>query len=90
MGNCGCGHSAGAGPFAEGRDLVDFVSQAHGGTLKTQSLPGGGLPAICQGCGSAFILATFVGSCPACGGIHAVSPPRCDDPANIQFAGAGY
>jgi len=43
MGNCGCGHSAGAGPFGEGRDLVEFVSQAHGGTLKNQSLPDGGL-----------------------------------------------
>jgi hypothetical protein len=22
--------------------------------------------------------------------VHAVSPPRCDNPANIQFAGADY
>ena len=56
MGNCGCGHSAGAGPFAEGRDLVEFVSHAHGGTLKNQSLPDGGLPTACQGCGTAFTL----------------------------------
>lgn len=89
MVNCGCGHPAGAGPFSEGRELVEFVSRAHGGTLKDQALPGGGLQAVCQGCGADFILATFVGSCPNCGGVHAVSPPRCGDPANIQFAGTG-
>ena len=90
MGNCGCGHAAGAGPYAEGRDLVEFVSRAHGGSLRERPVPGGGLPTTCQGCGSPFTLTTFVESCPACGGVHAVSPPRCDDPANIQFAGAGY
>lgn len=90
MSNCGCGHPAGRGPFAEGRELVDFVSNAHGGSLKGHSLPNGGLPTACQGCGAPFVLATFVASCPACGGVHAVSPPRCDDPANIQFAGVGY
>ncbi len=90
MGDCGCGHSAGAGPFAEGRELVDFVSCAHGGTLKNQALPGGGLPTLCRGCGAPFTLDTFVGSCPECGGVHAVSPPRCNDQANIQFAGDGY
>ena len=90
MGSCECGHAAGAGPFAEGRELVEFVSQAHGGSLRTRLLPGGGLRTACQGCGAFFTLATFVGSCPACGGVHAVSPPRCEDPANIQFAGVGY
>ena len=90
MGNCGCGHAAGAGPFAEGRELVDFVAQAHGGALRERPIPDGGLPTTCQGCGTAFTLATFVGSCPACGSVHAVSPPRCNDPANIQFAGTGY
>lgn len=90
MGNCGCGHDAGAGPFAEGRKLVEFVAQAHGGMLREQQIPNGGLPTTCQGCGMAFTLTTFVGSCPACGGVHAVSPPRCDDPANIQFAGPEY
>ncbi len=90
MGSCGCGHAAGAGPFAEGRALVEFVSQAHGGTLKNQSLPDGGLAATCQGCGAPFIQATFVTSCPECGGVHAVSPPRSGDPSNIQFAGVGY
>jgi len=90
MGKCGCGHDMGQGPFAEGRDLVEFVSQAHGGALRDRLLPDGGLLTACQGCGAPFTLATFVGVCPECGGVHAVSPPRCDDPANIQFAGAGY
>jgi hypothetical protein len=90
MGDCGCGHTAGAGPFAEGRELVEFVSRAHGGALRSQPLPGGGLQAACQGCGADFTLETFVDSCPHCGGVHAVSPPRCNDPANIQFAGSGY
>ena len=90
MGNCGCGHAAGAGPFAEGRELVEFVSKAHGGALRNQALPSGGLPATCQGCGAGFVLKTYVGSCPECGGVHAVSPPRSGDSANIQFAGSGY
>ena len=90
MGNCDCGQAAGAGPFAEGRDLVDFVARAHGGTLRNESVPGGGLPTTCRECGTAFTLATFVYSCPECGGVHAVSPPRCGDSANIQYAGVGY
>ncbi|MHB8765426.1 MAG: hypothetical protein ACYDA8_13985 [Deferrisomatales bacterium] len=89
MGGCSnCG--TGGGPFAEGRDLVEFVYQAHGGQLRTQRIPGGGLHATCQGCGAGFTLATFVGVCPHCGGVHAVSPPRSADAANIQFAGEGY
>ena len=90
MSNCGCGHAVGAGPFAEGRELVEFVSQAHGGTLKTSPIPSGGLATACQGCGASFTLNTFVGRCPECGGVHAVSPPRCDDPKNIQFAGHDF
>ncbi|HKI52433.1 MAG TPA: hypothetical protein VJ995_10200 [Geothermobacteraceae bacterium] len=90
MAKCGCGHGHGfgqGGPYAEGRELVEFVFRAHGGGLRDQLIPGGGLATKCQGCGKDFILATFVGRCPECGGVHAVSPPRCDDPANIQFAG---
>ncbi len=88
MGSCGsCGN--GAGPFAEGKELVEFVYNAHGGGIKDQSLPGG-LETKCQGCGETFTLKTFVGKCTKCGGVHAVSPPRCEDPANIQFAGVGY
>ena len=87
----GCGSCAeGAGPFAEGRELVEFVSNAHGGVLKEQPIPGDGLQTKCQGCGEAFTLKTYVGACPKCGGVHAVSPPRCHDAANIQFAGADY
>ncbi len=89
MGNCGsCG--SGAGPYAEGRELVEFVYNAHGGVLRERPIPGGGLTTSCQGCGTDFVLTTFVGLCPSCDGVHAVSPPRSDDPANIQFAGAGY
>lgn len=84
--NCGNG----GGPFAEGRELVEFVAAAHGGQLRGQAIPGGGLSATCQGCGAAFTLATFVGACPGCGGVHAVSPPRSADPAAIQYAGDGF
>lgn len=91
MGQCGCGgHGNGTGPFSEGRELVEFVASAHGGALRERPIPDGGLATTCQGCGNPFTLTTFVGSCPECGGVHAVSPPRCDDPAHIQFAGPGY
>ena len=86
MGHCSsCGD--GAGPFSEGRELVEFVCQAHGGALRNQPLPNGGLNINCQECWTAFTLKTFVDTCPGCGGVHAVSPPRCSDPANVQFAG---
>ena len=89
MGSCSnCGN--GGGPFAEGRELVEFVYHAHGGQVRVQPIPGGGLKTTCQGCGAEFTLATFVGECPQCGGVHAVSPPRCSDPSNIQFAGEGF
>jgi hypothetical protein len=93
MENCGCGHThagGSGGPYAEGRELVEFVARAHGGGLRSRAVPGGGLVTSCQGCGAGFTLRTFVDSCPACGGVHAVSPPRSDDPANIQFAGEGF
>jgi len=92
MNNCGCGHAghAGGGPFSEGRELVEFVYQAHGGGLRNQPIAGGGLETACQGCGARFVLQTFVGRCPTCGGVHAVAPPRSDNPANIQFAGADF
>ncbi len=89
MGECGnC--SGGAGPFAEGKDLVEFVYAAHGGAVKDMPLPCGELATTCQGCGEAFTLKKFVDKCPKCEGVHAVSPPRCEDAANIQFAGVGY
>ncbi|MDH3998620.1 MAG: hypothetical protein OET90_07250 [Desulfuromonadales bacterium] len=86
-----CSNNGGnTGPFAEGRELVEFVYHAHGGALRDQAIQGGGLSTSCQGCGAEFILATFVGQCQACGGVHAVSPPRSDSVENIQFAGKGY
>jgi hypothetical protein len=78
------------GPFSEGRELVEFVYQAHGGGLRDQPVPNNGLATLCQGCSAEFTLTTFVGKCPICDGVHAVSPPRSDDAANIQFAGKGY
>jgi len=82
MGECGsC--SSGAGPFSEGKELVEFVSCAHDGAIKDMPISSGGLDTKCQGCGESF-------KCPKCGGVHAVSPPRCDDAANIQFAGADF
>ena len=89
MADCvGCG--GGAGPFAEGRELVEFVLGAHGGAVKDQLIPNGGLTTACQGCGTEFTLITFIGKCPECAGVHAVSPPQCQDAANIQFAGKDY
>lgn len=90
MGTCGSCGTGGGGPFSEGKELVEFVSNAHGGAIKDQPIPGGGLETKCRGCGEVFTLKTFVGKCPKCGGVHAVSPPRCEDQSNIQFAGAGY
>ena len=59
MGTCGsCG--GGGGPFSVGRELVEFVYNAHGGTVCDQLIPNGGLPARCQGCGAEFILTTFM------------------------------
>ena len=87
---CGGGHHAGGGPFSEGRDLVEFVAQAHGGGLRDSPIPSGALKTTCQGCGAPFTLTTFVGACPQCHGVHAVAPPRSSDAANIQFAGEGY
>lgn len=90
MGTCGSCGNGGGGPFSEGKELVEFVYGAHDGAIKDMPIPNGGLEATCQGCGETFTLKTFVGKCPKCDGVHAVSPPRSDDPANIQFAGAGY
>ena len=90
MCDCGSTRTAGAGPFTEGRTLVEFVLNAHGGAVAGSALPNGGLQHACQGCGHAFVLKTFVQSCPSCGGVHAVSPPRATDPTAIQYAGAGF
>lgn len=87
-GSCGC--DSATGPFSTGRDLVEFVYNAHGGALKDESIQGGGLKTTCQGCGATFTLKTFVGTCPICDGVHAISPPCSNDPANIQFAGTDF
>ena len=89
MCECGSSRTPGVGPFASGRELVEFVLNAHGGSVARSALPGA-LEHICQGCGTPFTLERFVQSCPACGGVHAVSPPRATDPAAIQFAGADF
>lgn len=87
----GCGScSSGAGPFSEGRELVEFVYAAHDGAIKDMPVPEGGLETKCRGCGEPFTLKTFVDKCPKCGGVHAVSPPRSDNQANIQFAGKDF
>lgn len=86
-----CSNTRGnTGPFAEGRELVEFVYQAHGGELREQPIPNGGLIAVCQSCGADFTLTTFVGQCLSCGGVHAVSPPCSDSAENIQFAGKNF
>lgn len=91
MCDCGSGKSgSGAGPYATGRALVQFVLTAHDGEVALSPLPNGGMELDCQGCGQRFVLRTFVQSCPACGGVHAVSPPRANDPSAIQFAGAEF
>jgi len=89
MCECGASRTPGIGPFASGRALVEFVLNAHGGSVAVSALPSA-LEHDCQGCGKTFVLETFVQSCPACGGVHAVSPPRATDPAAIQFAGADF
>ena len=90
MCDCASSQTPEAGPFATGRTLVEFVMAAHGGAVAGSSLPSGGLQSACQGCGRPFVLETFVQSCPSCGGVHAVSPPRANDPMAIQFAGADF
>jgi len=89
MCECGSSNKVG-GPYATGRALVEFVLAAHGGEVAASQLPNGGLELTCHGCGTGFMLETFVQDCPACGGVHAVSPPRANDASAIQFAGAGF
>ena len=90
MCDCGSAKTGVGGPYASGRELVQFVLAAHGGQVAGAPLPNGRLKLECQGCGTAFVLETFVQGCPACGGLHAVSPPRANDASAIQFAGADF
>lgn len=90
MSDCGSIGTPGAGPYASGRELVEFVLAAHGGAIAQSHVPHGGLTATCQMCGASFLLKTFVQACSKCGGVHAVSPPRANDPTAIQCAGADF
>ncbi|MDD2851075.1 MAG: hypothetical protein PHY09_04140 [Desulfuromonadaceae bacterium] len=90
MCDCGSSGTSGAGPFAFGRELVEFVLTALGGAIAGSPVPHGDFEATCKGCGEALRLETFVQNCPACGGVHAVSPPRATDPAAVQFAGTDF
>ncbi len=90
MSGCGCGCNSGeGGPFSKGRELVDFVFHAHGGAVRDQKIMQGPLATVCQECSAAFHLETYLGLCPECGGVHAVSPmtPTAE---NIQYAGKEY
>lgn len=89
MSQCGCASSGYGGPFSKGRELVEFVYNAHGGTVRSQPIRSGGLKNVCQGCRESFILETYVGACPHCGGVHAVAPMH-PSVENIQFAGKGF
>ena len=91
MAGCGCssGFGGSAGPFSKGRELVEFVYNAHGGTVRDQPIARGALDIMCQGCKASFTLETYVGKCPDCGGVHAVAPmnPVAE---NVQFGGADF
>lgn len=90
MAGCGCGSDGGgAGPFSTGKDLIEFVYNAHGGAVRDQPLSQGPLNIVCQGCEAAFTLETYIGKCPECGGVHAVTPMN-PNVESVQFAGAGY
>jgi hypothetical protein len=88
MSECGCSNGTG-GPFSKGRELVEFVCNAHGGTVRNQPIARGAVAAVCQGCGTPFTMETYVAKCPDCGGVHGVAPmnPTAD---NIQFAGKDF
>ena len=77
------------GPFSTGRELVEFVYNAHGGTVRDQLIDAGGYETTCQGCNAPFTLRTFVGKCPECGGVHAIAPVHRSG-EHIQFAGKDF
>jgi len=91
MAGCGCNNEAGGtgGPFSKGKELVEFVYNAHGGTVRDRPISPRALDIECQGCKASFFLKTYVGKCPECGGVHAVAPmnPVAE---NVQFAGSGF
>ena len=91
MTGCGCGNMADGtgGPFSKGKELVEFVYNAHGGTVRDQPIARGAVDIVCQGCEASFTLETYLGKCPECDGVHAVAPmnPVAE---NVQFAGIGF
>jgi hypothetical protein len=90
MSECGCGCTGNkGGPFSKGKELVEFVFHAHGGNVRDQKIRQGSIETFCQGCKAAFVLETYLGMCPKCGGVHAVAP-MCPTAENIQFAGSDY
>lgn len=90
MSECGCGCSGNSGgPFSKGKKLVEFVFHAHGGIVRDQKIQQGPIETICQGCKAHFVLETYLGVCPECGGVHAVAP-MCPTAGKIQFAGLDY
>ncbi len=90
MAGCGCGCAPeGAGPFAKGRELVEFVYNAHEGTVRDKPIARGPIDIVCQGCGAEFTMETYLACCPKCGGVHAVAPMN-PVPENVQFAGKDY
>ncbi len=88
MAGCGCG-TEGNGPFSKGRELVEFVYNAHDGAVRDQSIAQGPIEVTCQGCKVSFHMATYLAKCPQCGGVHAVTPmnPAAE---HVQFAGEDY
>ncbi len=91
MAECGCGNKDGGagGPFSKGKELVEFVYNAHDGSVRDQPISQGAIAIECQGCKASFTLETYLGKCPECGGVHAVAPmnPVAD---NVQFAGVDF
>lgn len=85
---CGCGNGSG-GPYAKGRELVEFVYNAHGGMMRDKPIMTGPLAVACQECAAKFDLKTYVGTCPVCGGVHAVAPINTTV-ENVQYAGRGF
>jgi len=87
--NCGSADKHGSGgPFTTGRELVEFVYNAHEGAIRDKLIEGGGYETVCQGCGAAFTMKTHVDRCPECGGVHAIAPIH-KSAEHIQFAGKG-
>jgi len=92
MAGCGCGcnsEAEGGGPFSQGRELVEFVYNAHEGTVRNKPMARGPIEVTCQGCNAPFVMETYLAKCPKCGGVHAVAPMN-PVPENVQFAGKDF